>query len=76
MEMPCWVYPSEEMKGFSAYDCSKAIGAGLAFRPLAETTRDTLDWYYALPEDRQRMRTGIDPEKEARVLEAWRARNG
>jgi len=76
MEMPCWMFPSEEMQGFSAYDCSKAIGAGLSFRPLADTTRDTLDWYHALPEEQQRMRTGIDPEKEARVLEAWHARNG
>jgi 2'-hydroxyisoflavone reductase len=76
MEMPCWMYPSEEMKGFSAYDCRKAFAAGLAFRPLADTTRDTLAWYYALPEEQQSMRTGIDPEKEARVLEAWHARSG
>jgi len=76
MEMPVWVYPSEETRGFSAYDCSKAIAAGLFFRPLADTARDTLDWWKALPEDQQAMRTGIDPEKEARILAAWHARNG
>jgi len=76
MEMPVWVYPSEETRGFSAYDCSKAIAAGLSFRPLADTARDTLDWWKALPEDQQAMRTGIDPEKEARILAAWHARNG
>jgi 2'-hydroxyisoflavone reductase len=68
--------PSDEMKGFSTYDCSKAFAAGLSFRPLAETARDTLDWYYTIPEEQQQMRTGIDPEKEARVLEAWHAREG
>lgn len=76
MEMPVWVHPSEETRGFSAYDCSKAIAAGLAFRPLAETARDTLEWWKSLPPDQQTMRTGIDPEKEARVLAAWHSRNG
>ena len=74
MEMPCWVHPDEEMKGFSSYDCSKAFAAGLSFRPLADTARDTLEWYRTLPEDRQEMRTGIAPDKETRVLEAWHAR--
>lgn len=76
MEMPVWVHPSEEMRGFSAYDCSKAIAAGLSFRPLADTARDTLEWWKSLPEDQQAMRTGIDPEKEARILAAWHERNG
>jgi 2'-hydroxyisoflavone reductase len=76
MEMPVWVYPSEETRGFSSYDCSKAIAAGLSFRPLADTARATLDWWKSLPEDQQTMRTGIDPEKEARILTEWRARSG
>jgi 2'-hydroxyisoflavone reductase len=76
MEMPCWMYPSAEMAGFSSYDCTKAIQAGLSFRPLAETARDTLQWWKSLPEDQQGMRTGIDPEKEANILRAWHARNG
>jgi 2'-hydroxyisoflavone reductase len=76
MEMPVWVYPSEETRGFSAYDCSKAIAAGLSFRPLADTARDTLNWWKSLPEDQQAMRTGIDPEKEAGILAEWHARNG
>jgi 2'-hydroxyisoflavone reductase len=75
MEMPVWVYPSQETRGFSAYDCSKALGAGLAFRPLADTARDTLDWWKSLPPEQQTMRTGIDPEKESRILAAWHARS-
>jgi len=75
MEMPCWVYPDPEMAGFSSYDCTKAIRAGLSFRPLAETARDTLAWWKGLPEERQTLSTGIDPEKEANILRAWNARD-
>ena len=75
MEMPVWVYPDPETQGFSAYDCTKAIGAGLTFRPLAQTARDTLDWWKSLPEEDQGLRTGIDPEKEADILRAWHARS-
>ena len=76
MEMPVWINPTPEMRGFSAYDCSKAIAAGLKFRPLAETALDTLEWWKALTPEDQAMRTGIDPEKEANILRAWRARTG
>ena len=75
-EMPCWVNPSPEMAGFSAYDVSKAIRAGLSFRPLAETARATLDWWKSKPEEEQALRMGIDPEKEDEVLRAWHSRNG
>lgn len=76
MEMPVWVYPSEETRGFSSYDCSKAIAAGLTFRPLADTARDTLEWWKAKPEEERTLRTGLDPEKETRILAAWHARSG
>lgn len=75
-EMPVWVYPGEETQGFSAYDVSKAVAAGLTFRPLAETALDTLEWWKGKPDDEQSMRSGIDPEKESAVLEAWHARSG
>lgn len=76
MEMPVWVYPSEETQGFSAWDCSKAMAAGLEFRPLADTARDTLAWWKARPADARPMRTGVAPEKEAAILAAWRERAG
>ena len=74
MEMPVWVYPEPQTRGFSAYDCSKAIAAGLNFRPLADTARDTLEWWKAKPEAERTLRTGLAPEKEATILEAWHAR--
>jgi len=64
------------MQGFSAYDISKALGAGLTFRPLAETARDTLIWWKSLPLEEQTLRTGLDPEKETAILADWHARNG
>jgi 2'-hydroxyisoflavone reductase len=76
MEMPVWVYPDPQTRGFSAWDCSKAMAAGLSFRPLADTARDTLEWWKAKPEAERTLRTGLAPEKEQAILEAWHARNG
>jgi 2'-hydroxyisoflavone reductase len=68
-DMPLWIGDDASMAGFSAIDCSKAIGAGLVFRALAETVRDTLAW------DRTRapapLRAGLSPEREREVLERW-----
>jgi 2'-hydroxyisoflavone reductase len=76
-EMTSWVPPRGEMAGFSSFDNSRAIAAGLEFRPLAVTAKDTLDWWWTLPEERRASpRAGLDPEKEQRVLAAWHARNG
>jgi 2'-hydroxyisoflavone reductase len=76
MEMPVWVYPDPENRGFSAYDCSKAIAAGLTFRPLADTARDTLEWWNAGPGKERELNTGISAEREADLLEEWHAREG
>jgi 2'-hydroxyisoflavone reductase len=76
MDMPVWMEPTPEMAGFSTYDVNKAISAGLTFRPLADTARDTLEWWKARPEEERSLRFGIAPEKEAAVLEAWHARTG
>ena len=76
MEMPVWLYPAPETAGFTTWDCSKAIAAGLSFRPLADTARDTLAWWKEGPGQERELRTGLAPEKEARILEAYRARFG
>jgi 2'-hydroxyisoflavone reductase len=76
MEMPVWVYPGPDTRGFMDWDCSKAIAAGLEFRPLADTARDTLAWWKARGDDAPPLRTGLAPDKEARILAAWKAREG
>lgn len=76
MEMPVWVYPGPDTRGFMEWDCSKAIAAGLEFRPLADTARDTLAWWKERGPDAPALRTGLAADKEARILAAWRARGG
>ena len=43
MELPLWL-PGTEADGLMRTDSSRALAAGLAFRPLEETARDTLAW--------------------------------
>lgn len=55
-------------------DVSKAVEAGLKFRSLEETARDTLAFALSRGPDYP-WRNGLPREKEARLLEAWRAHN-
>jgi 2'-hydroxyisoflavone reductase len=56
---------------------ARAVAAGLTFRPLAATARDTLGWFLSEPADRQRdLGAGMNPGREERLLAAWRVRNG
>ena len=76
-DMPVWVPSTPETAGFSRFDCSRAFAAGLTFRPLADTARDTLEWFRALPrERREKLRAGLTAEREREVLQAWHARPG
>jgi 2'-hydroxyisoflavone reductase len=53
----------------------KAIAAGLTFRPLATTVRDTLAWWPTVPEARRASpHFTITPEKESKALADWHAR--
>jgi 2'-hydroxyisoflavone reductase len=66
-DMPTWIPDDEEGVGFSRVDVSKAIQAGLKFRPLEETVRDTLAWEQTRPPDHE-WRAGLKPEREAELL--------
>ncbi len=73
-DMPAWLPSLEPGEGFWTIDVRKAIAAGLRFRPLETSVRDTLAWH-TLPEDRQaKLKRGLSPEREQEVLAAWRAR--
>ena len=48
-DMPTWIPDDEEGVGFSRVDVSNAIAAGLEFRPLEQTVRDTLAWAQRRP---------------------------
>jgi 2'-hydroxyisoflavone reductase len=68
-DMPVWVPDNEENRGFSRVDVSKAIQAGLTFRALEETVRDTLAWAKMRPADHE-WRAGMTQEKEDEALAA------
>jgi 2'-hydroxyisoflavone reductase len=71
-EMTAWLPPEGEFAGFSMFDNSRAVAAGLKFRPLADTAKATWDWWQTLPEERRsNPRAGLAQEKEERVLAAW-----
>jgi 2'-hydroxyisoflavone reductase len=72
MEVPLWIPESDpDAPGFAATNCAKAFAAGLTFRPLAQTVRDTLAWDSTRPADVER-KAGIKPEREAHYLQACR----
>ncbi len=66
-DMPAWIPDDEEGVGFAKVDISKAIQAGLTFRPLEETIRDTLEWAKTRPTDHE-WRAGLTAEREAEAL--------
>ena len=66
-DLPVWVPDNEENRGFSRMNVSKAIKAGLKFRPLEDTVRDTIEWANTRPADHE-WRAGLKPEREAELL--------
>ncbi len=64
MELPLWVVDAE-MAGLLEADSSRAIAAGLTFRPLAETIGG------ALEEAELTESAGMKPEREAELLAEW-----
>ena len=70
-DMPVWLPSSGDEAGVSRMDISKAIKAGLTFRPLEETVRDTLEWADTRPSNHE-WRAGITLEREADLLAAMK----
>ena len=71
-DMPVWVPPSGEDGGLGRTSIKKALAAGLTFRPLPETARDTLAWFKSQPAERQAtLKAGLTPEREKEVLAEW-----
>ncbi|MEU9109503.1 NAD-dependent epimerase/dehydratase family protein [Streptomyces xanthophaeus] len=65
--LPVWVPPEDY--GFMAHDHSRALGAGLRHRPLAEVATDVLAHERALGLDRER-KAGLTPAEETELLQA------
>lgn len=74
MDMPVWVPPESEDGGMTSMSRSRAVAAGLTFRPIVDTARDTLAWWNTLPADRRaKPRAGLSPEREQAALAALAA---
>ena len=73
MDLPCWIPAKGDEAGFGRLSAAKALAAGLAYRPLEQTVRDTLAWWQQQPEERRaKPKAGLSAEREAAVLLAWR----
>jgi len=74
-EMPAWLPAKGDEAAFAGTSNAAARAAGLTITPLAKTVDDTLAWHLTRPaEERDRLKAGIAPDKEAAVLAAWKAR--
>lgn len=64
-DLPMWV--PIPVQGLMRTNIDQALAAGLTFRPLAQTIRDTLAW------DAQEgtPKAGLSPEREAELLQTW-----
>ncbi len=80
-DLPLWLAleTNPGFAGFFAADVSRAVAAGLPFRPLADTVADTLEWERergAAPDKDygpQALASGLDPARERELLAEWRA---
>jgi 2'-hydroxyisoflavone reductase len=70
--LPLWL-PLREWAGFSARDDTRAVEAGLARRPAAETLAAALADERRLGLDRPR-RAGLSAGRERQLVAAWQAR--
>jgi 2'-hydroxyisoflavone reductase len=68
MDMPVW---TGDDVGFASISNARAVAAGMTFRPIDETAKDTLAWFKTLPPERQaKLQAGLTPEREGKVLAA------
>ncbi len=69
---PIWAPYQGETRGFHVWRNSRAVKAGLKFRPCAETVKDTLAWYKSQGDGGRVKLAGPSPQREAELLAAWR----
>jgi 2'-hydroxyisoflavone reductase len=72
-EMPVWLPAKGEEAAFAGTSNAAAVAKGLKITPLRKTVDDTMAWHLQRPaEEREKLKAGIAPEKEAAVLAAWK----
>jgi 2'-hydroxyisoflavone reductase len=74
-DLPLWLNEdNQELRYFLSVSNEKAVEAGLTFRPLGETIRDTLDWDATRPADLERA-AGLTRQRELQLLQDWKAKS-
>jgi len=75
-QLPIWLPPGPDHDFLHRADVSRALAAGLRCRPVRETVADTWQWLRSLdgaaPVRTDRPRSGLDPQLEAKALDAAR----
>ena len=80
MELPLWIAETGDpaWRRFQEVDVSRAVAAGLRFRTVADTVRDTLEWALVtggagapLASGLELGEAGMKPEREAELLAEW-----
>jgi 2'-hydroxyisoflavone reductase len=70
-----WAMLKDNDYGMMSVKNERAVAAGLGFRPLAATVRDTLAWWPTVPEARRtKPHFTITAETESKALADWKAR--
>ena len=73
--MPVWLPSKGEEAAFAGTSNKAAVAKGLKITPIKKTVNDTLAWHLTRPaEEREKLKSGIAPDKEAAVLAAWKAK--
>ena len=74
-QLPVFMPMRGATAGFARFDLTPEMKAGMSFRPMEVTARETLAWFRTLPAERQQgLKTGLAPAREKELLEAWKAR--
>lgn len=74
IELPLWIPAEQNLQAFMEVDVTKIKEAGLRYRPLEETIKETLSWDHSRSIDYER-KAGLDPNKEAELLRLWNSGN-
>ena len=75
-EMPVWLPAKGDEAAFAGTSNAAALAKGLVISPLKKTVDDTLAWHLTRPAgERDKLKAGIAPDKEAAVLGAWQAKS-
>lgn len=76
-----WVMPDEKHYGSARVSNTKSVAAGLTYRPLSETVKDTYNWWQSDkvdPERKSKFNTNLEAmlTKEKEMIAEWKQMKG